>query len=65
MGGENGVVSSWRRTVVVLYGAATVTSEDGTAAMELKPGDSARLRAGQRMVWTVGETLRKVYLALR
>lgn len=50
---------------IVLTGAATVTFEDGTATMYLKPGDIARLHAGQRTVWTVSETLRKVYLALR
>lgn len=50
---------------VVLHGAATVTFEDGTATMYLKPGDIARLHTGQRTVWTVTETLRKVYLALK
>lgn len=48
---------------VVLHGAATVTFED-RAPMELTPGDVVRLLAGQRTVWTVTETLRKVYISL-
>lgn len=50
---------------VVLTGAATVTFEDGTPSMQLQPGDIARLRAGQRTLWTVTAALRKVYLALK
>jgi len=47
---------------VVLSGAATVEFADGTAALTLKPGDVVRLAAGAETVWTVTETLRKVYL---
>jgi len=49
---------------VVLHGAGTVEFDDGTVT-SLEPGDVVRLRAGQRTVWTVSETLRKVYLAHR
>lgn len=45
---------------VVLSGRATVAFEDGPT-LEVGPGDACRLRAGQRTVWTVHETLRKVY----
>ena len=48
---------------VVLAGAATVEFEDGTAAIELKPGDVVRLAEGAKTVWSVRETLRKVYLS--
>ncbi|WAM19183.1 cupin domain-containing protein [Rhodococcus sp. JS3073] len=48
---------------VVLSGSATVEFADGTAAMQLRPGDVARLEAGAATVWTVTETLRKVYLS--
>ena len=43
---------------------ATVTF-DGPALppMELRAGSVARLTAGMRTVWTVHETLRKVYIA--
>ena len=49
---------------VVLHGAATVEFADG-AITRLAPGDVVRLHAGQQTVWTVTETLRKVYLSLR
>jgi uncharacterized cupin superfamily protein len=45
---------------VVLTGSATIACEDGPT-LEVGPGDVCRLRAGQRTVWTVHETLRKVY----
>jgi uncharacterized cupin superfamily protein len=45
---------------VVLSGSATIAFEDGPT-LEVGPGDACRLRAGQRTVWTVHETLRKVY----
>jgi uncharacterized cupin superfamily protein len=45
---------------VVLSGRATIAFEDGPT-LEVGPGDACRLRAGQRTVWTVHETLRKVY----
>ncbi len=47
---------------VVLFGAATVDFADGTI-VELGPGSVGRLHDGQRTVWTVTETLRKVYIA--
>jgi uncharacterized cupin superfamily protein len=45
---------------VVLSGRATIAFEDGPV-LEVGPGDACRLKAGQRTVWTVHETLRKVY----
>lgn len=50
---------------VVLSGAATVEFADGTAALALGAGNVVRLTAGTETVWTVTETLRKVYLAGR
>jgi uncharacterized cupin superfamily protein len=47
---------------VVLAGAATVEFDDGTPPLTLGPGDVVRLADGARTVWTVTETLRKVYL---
>jgi uncharacterized cupin superfamily protein len=48
---------------VVLSGAATVEFADGSPTLTLGPGDVVRLTAGTETVWTVTETLRKVYLA--
>lgn len=48
---------------VVLSGSAEVEFADGTAPLILKPGDVVCLAAGAKTVWTVTETLRKVYLA--
>jgi uncharacterized protein len=48
---------------VVLSGAATVEFADGADTLTLRPGDVVRLPAGAETVWTVTETLRKVYLA--
>jgi uncharacterized cupin superfamily protein len=48
---------------VVLAGSATVEFADGSAPLRLGPGDVVRLAAGAETVWTVTETLRKVYLA--
>jgi uncharacterized cupin superfamily protein len=48
---------------VVLSGAATVEFADGGEAVHLGAGDVVRLAAGTRTVWSVTETLRKVYLA--
>ena len=45
---------------VVLHGAGTVDFEDGKQ-IELQSGDVVRLFAGQRTVWTVTSTLRKVW----
>ena len=48
---------------VVLAGSATVAFEDpALAVIELQAGSVVRLTAGLRTVWTVRETLRKVYL---
>lgn len=47
---------------VVLSGSATVEFRDGTAPLTLGPGDVVRLTEGARTVWTVTETLRKIYL---
>lgn len=47
---------------VVLSGAATVEFADGSPTLTLGPGDVVRLSAGAETVWTVTETLRKVYL---
>jgi uncharacterized cupin superfamily protein len=47
---------------VVLCGAARVDFADDTAPLTLKAGDVVRLAAGTETVWTVTETLRKVYL---
>ena len=47
---------------VVLSGAATVEFAAGVPTMQLGPGDVVRLTAGAETVWTVTETLRKVYL---
>ncbi|HEX3617646.1 MAG TPA: cupin domain-containing protein [Solirubrobacteraceae bacterium] len=45
---------------VVVYGRATVAVGDGTV-LELAPGVVGIFRAGERTVWTVHETLRKIY----
>lgn len=47
---------------VVLSGSATVEFTDGKAPLVLGSGDVVRLTAGTQTVWTVTETLRKVYL---
>ncbi len=47
---------------VVLSGAATVEFNDDTAPLQLGAGDVVRLAEGTATVWTVTETLRKVYL---
>lgn len=49
---------------VVLAGAGTLAFEDAALTpVELRPGVIVRLTAGMRTVWTVRETLRKVYIA--
>jgi uncharacterized cupin superfamily protein len=45
---------------VVVTGSATIAFEDGPA-LEVGPGDVVKLPEGARTVWTVHETLRKVY----
>ncbi len=47
---------------VVLTGSATVSFEDGTPDLTLRPGTVARLLVGQRTRWAVTETLRKIYV---
>ncbi|MBI3215997.1 MAG: cupin domain-containing protein [Mycobacterium sp.] len=47
---------------VVISGAATVDFADGSPQLQLGPGDVVRLAEGTETVWTVTETLRKVYL---
>lgn len=49
---------------VVVAGTASVEFVDPPLpAIELRVGSIVRLEAGMRTVWTVSETLRKVYLA--
>lgn len=48
---------------VVLSGSATIDLADGGETLNVVAGDVVRLAAGARTVWTVTETLRKVYLA--
>ncbi|MEV5070956.1 cupin domain-containing protein [Microbacterium sp. LMI12-1-1.1] len=49
---------------VVLSGSATVSFDDpALEPIELRAGAVVRLTAGMRTVWTVRETLRKVYIA--
>ncbi len=48
---------------VVLSGAATVEFDDGATPLRISAGDVVRLARGSRTVWTVKETVRKVYLA--
>ena len=47
---------------VVLSGRATVAFADGRPTIDLVPGSVVRLDAGAETVWTVTETLRKVYV---
>lgn len=49
---------------VVVAGSATVEFVDPPMpAIDLQQGSIVRLESGMRTVWTVRETLRKVYLA--
>lgn len=49
---------------IVLSGRARVDFEDSDAApLELRTGSVIRLAEGARTIWTVSETLRKVYIA--
>jgi uncharacterized cupin superfamily protein len=71
----NTVVGVWEMTpgvmrdvevdeiLTVLAGAAVVEFQDGRK-ITLEPGTVARLHTGQQTVWTVTETLRKVYVLL-
>jgi uncharacterized protein len=47
---------------VVVSGSATVEFGDGSQTLHIGPGDVVWLAAGAETVWTVSETLRKVYL---
>ena len=47
---------------IVLSGRGEVCFDDGEV-VELRPGVVVRLRAGEHTVWTVSESLRKVYIA--
>jgi len=48
---------------VVLSGAATVEFLDEGITIELAPGSVGRLRDGARTIWTVTQTLRKIWVA--
>ena len=49
---------------VVISGAARIDFvEPELPSLEIGPGDVVRLAEGMRTVWTVTETLRKVYVA--
>ncbi|GAA1807130.1 cupin domain-containing protein [Agromyces neolithicus] len=49
---------------VVLSGAATVEFEHPhSSPIVLAPGSVVRLEAGMKTIWTVRETLRKVFIA--
>jgi uncharacterized cupin superfamily protein len=49
---------------LVIAGRATVEFvEPAMPAIELAPGSIVRLEAGMQTVWTVHETLRKLYVA--
>jgi uncharacterized cupin superfamily protein len=48
---------------VVIAGRATVSFDADDRVMDLGAGSVARLRAGEQTVWTVTETIRKVYIA--
>lgn len=47
----------------VLAGAGSVTFADGSV-LSLRPGVLVQLREGDRTVWEITETLRKLYVAL-
>jgi uncharacterized cupin superfamily protein len=49
---------------VVLSGRATIAFEDPSFPdLEIGPGSVVRLVEGMRTIWTVTQTLRKVYIA--
>lgn len=48
---------------VVLSGSATVEFGDGSPTINIGAGDVVRLAEGTETVWSVTETIRKVYLA--
>ena len=47
---------------IVLSGSATIEFADGSPTLEVGAGDVVRLAAGAETLWTVTETLRKIYL---
>jgi hypothetical protein len=47
---------------IVLFGAATVDLVDDGTTITLSPGSVVRLTAGMKTIWTVTESLRKVYV---
>ena len=47
---------------VVLAGAATVEFVEAGYTLELGPGFVGQLLAGTRTIWTVTESLRKIYI---
>ncbi|WGL50832.1 cupin domain-containing protein [Nocardioides sp. BP30] len=47
---------------LVLQGRGEIAFEDGSV-IELAPGALVQLHAGDRTTWTIGERLRKLYLA--
>ncbi|WP_313546487.1 cupin domain-containing protein [Leifsonia aquatica] len=47
---------------VVLSGRARIDFSDDGSSIDVGPGDLVRLRADDKTVWTVSETLRKVYV---
>lgn len=75
-GGAGGELGVWEMTpgamrdtevdevFLVIAGRATVEFVDPPLpAIELRPGSVVRLDAGMRTVWTVTETLRKLFIA--
>lgn len=49
---------------VVISGNATIAFDDPALPdLEVAPGSVVRLAEGQRTVWTVTETVRKIYIA--
>gem|GEM_PF-1993205 len=48
---------------LVIARRATVTFDADARVVRLGAGSVARLRAGERTVWTVTESLRKAYIA--
>lgn len=48
---------------VVVSGRARIDFGDGSS-IDVGPGDLVRLHAGEQTVWTVSETLRKVYVTV-
>jgi uncharacterized cupin superfamily protein len=62
-GGSDGRRDILDEIFVVISGSATVEFADDSPTLNIGPGDVVRLAEGADTVWTVTETLRKVYLA--